>query len=125
LEFDSDDGGVGVNSLLPCIHPTPVDSSKKSSANTSDQSGESSADQEQDVGADELSTIGDEVGSSSPLVVDTTFSFECKVVSSNANSHWAVERVTILSSRIERTASMISALLFDVEVSVRGDGIRK
>eukprot|EP00956_Cyclotella_meneghiniana_P015801 scaffold24550_cov60-Cyclotella_meneghiniana.AAC.6 len=120
LEFDttSDDNGVGVNSLLNCIHPSPLD--VKDNVNSIDVS-------EQDVGADELSTIGDEDGSSSLCTVDTFFSFDCAAASSSesSNNMWTVERVTILKSEIERTGPRISALLFELGVHVRGNGIKK
>lgn len=110
---------MGVNSLLKFISPAPVDSQN---AVASSAKGGGEAD-EQDVGADELSTIGDEVGSSSSSTVDTAFSFECAV--SEKSNVWAVERLTILASQIERCHGAISALMFDVEVAVRGNGVRK
>lgn len=123
LEFDttSDDNGVGVNSLLNCIHPSPID--VKGDAKTIDDRDVS----EQDVGADELSTIGEEDGSSSLCgTSDTFFSFECAVASSEShNIMWTVERVTILRSETERIGPKVSALVFELGVHVRGNGIRK
>ena len=121
LEFHPDDNGVGANSLIGVIHPSPVDIT--TDREVIDQTGQNLT--ERDVAADELSTIGDEVGSSSPRMVDTSFSFECTVVSTELSKLWAVERVTILGSQIERNNSLINAIIFDVEVSLRGSGVQK
>ena len=91
----------------------------------------------------------------SPWCIETTCTFECAIASSNSNNNttnnentnnndhpdnsktrtWAVEGVTILQSNIERSSSSfssknpkscpISALLFDVEIAVRGNGVMK
>jgi hypothetical protein len=120
LEFDSANT-VGVNSLLKHIHPTPVDVASK------DVAGSKAGDQleSDDVGANELHTIGDEVGGSSSSTIDTSFSFECAVTSSEKSKACTVERVTILASQIQRTDGLIHAMLFDVEVAVRGNGVKK
>ena len=124
MEFHSDgnNGVVGAKSLIGIIHPTPVDITNDGGGAA--QTGDNGL-SERDVAADELSTIGDEVGGSSSLMVDTSFSFECAVVSSELSKLWAVERVTIIGSQIERSNSVINALLFDVEVALRGSGVRK
>ena len=126
LEFDTIDNGVGADSFLSCINPHPVEVLPYGGDTTS-QGGGRSAEQEADICADEASTNDDQVCSiSSQVIVDNSFSFECFIVSTGETTkQWVVEQVTILGSQIERTDSLISALLFDIEVVVRGNGVRK
>ncbi|KAL3787581.1 hypothetical protein HJC23_000069 [Cyclotella cryptica] len=139
LELPGDDDGLGMTSLLQCgcIQPSPVDIVEKAESATG-EAGESNSERpskgdDDDVGVNELLTIGEEIGgSTSPWVIDTSFSFECSVApSSNGRSKmWAVERVSILGSQMERRSntdvkSPVVALLFNVEVAVRGNGIVK
>ena len=137
-----------------CIAPAPVESEavKKallatlpsSSDNNNDddgkepaQSGSDEESKDDKAWRDELSTIGKEEGghkthfSSS---IDTAFTFECIATPSStddeSNGNWAVEGVTILNCAIQRTSeadpkSSIAALLFDVEIAVRGNGVIK
>lgn len=141
LDF-SDSVGKEADALLQCgcIEPAPVESDaiKKALAaassqanhnNDDDNGGENKEDGE--AWRDELSTIGTEVGGEMTQfasLIDTSFTFEC--IATNNKSDWAVEGITIISSTIQRTSdgdpkSSISALLFDVEIAVRGNGVIK
>ncbi|KAL7520126.1 hypothetical protein ACHAWX_004870 [Stephanocyclus meneghinianus] len=139
FELPGDDDGLGMTSLLQCgcIRPAPIDNVDEAES-AKGEAGESSAEispkgEEDDVGVDELRTIGDEVGgSTSPWVIETSFSFECSVAaSSNGKSKlWAVERVSVLGSQIERRCSNdarspVVALLFSVQVALCGNGLVK
>jgi hypothetical protein len=147
LDF-SDGGGADALIECGCIEPAPVESEavKKALAalsspdsNNHDDDGkeplQSGSDEESNDGEawrNELSTIGKEEGgdkkSHFSSFIDTTFTFECIATSSTGN--WAVEGVTILYCTIQRTSeddpkSSIAALLFDVEIAVRGNGVIK
>lgn len=141
LDF-SDSVGKEADALLQCgcIEPAPVESDavKKALAaasspaknNDDDDNGEENK-EDGEAWRGELSTIGTEVGGEMTQfasLIDTSFTFEC--IATNKKSDWDVEGVTILSSTVQRTSdgdpkSSISALLFDVEIAVRGNGVIK
>eukprot|EP00573_Skeletonema_grethae_P000012 CAMPEP_0201687786 /NCGR_PEP_ID=MMETSP0578-20130828/1689_1 /ASSEMBLY_ACC=CAM_ASM_000663 /TAXON_ID=267565 /ORGANISM="Skeletonema grethea, Strain CCMP 1804" /LENGTH=679 /DNA_ID=CAMNT_0048171961 /DNA_START=83 /DNA_END=2122 /DNA_ORIENTATION=- len=147
-QLDFSNGSSQADALLECgcIEPAPVESEavKKALAAVSDKGEEpaqSGKDEEREDGAawrDELSTIGKEEGGDNvkhfSSVVDTVFTFECTATSSAgnriSNCDWAVERVTIINCTIQRASegdpkSSVTALLFDIEVAVRGNGMTK
>eukprot|EP00574_Skeletonema_japonicum_P001934 CAMPEP_0201741160 /NCGR_PEP_ID=MMETSP0593-20130828/46673_1 /ASSEMBLY_ACC=CAM_ASM_000672 /TAXON_ID=267983 /ORGANISM="Skeletonema japonicum, Strain CCMP2506" /LENGTH=652 /DNA_ID=CAMNT_0048235489 /DNA_START=45 /DNA_END=2004 /DNA_ORIENTATION=- len=118
-QLDFSDGSGEADALLECgcIEPAPVESEavKKALAAVSDG--------KEEGGDNDFSSI-----------IDTSFTFECTANSSagnmNSNGDWAVERVTIINCTIQRASegapkSSITALLFDVEVAVRGNGMIK
>eukprot|EP00984_Skeletonema_dohrnii_P026668 scaffold16037_cov139-Skeletonema_dohrnii-CCMP3373.AAC.5 len=149
-QLDFSDGGGGADALLECgcIEPAPVESEavKISLAALSDndnndggeptQSGSDEESKDGEAWRDELSTIGKEEGVTHfSSFIDTAFTFECTATSSTSdnkysNSNWAVERVTIINCTIQRASeevpkSSITALLFDIEIAVRGNGVIK
>jgi hypothetical protein len=150
-QLDFSDGG-GADALLECgcIEPAPVESdavkkalvalSSSDDNNHGDEKGslQSRRDEESNDGEawrNELSTIGKEEDgdkkSHFSSFIDTTFTFECTASSSDkSNGNWAVEGVTIINCTIQRTSeddqkSSIAALLFDLEIAVRGNGVIK
>mmetsp|Transcript_31680 Transcript_31680/g.53631 ORF Transcript_31680/g.53631 Transcript_31680/m.53631 type:complete len:684 (-) Transcript_31680:43-2094(-) len=149
-QLDFSDGG-GADALLECgcIEPAPVESEAVKIAlaalsdNNNNEGGEpaqSGSDDEEskdgETWRDELSTIGKEEGVTHfSSFIDTAFTFECTATSSTSdnkysNSNWAVERVTIINCTIQRASeedpkSSITALLFDIEIAVRGNGVIK
>ena len=147
-QLDFSDGG-GADALLECgcIEPAPVESEAVKIAlaalsdNNNNEGGEpaqSGSDEESKDGEawrDELSTIGKEGVTHFSSFIDTAFTFECTATSSTSdnkysNSNWAVERVTIINCTIQRASeedpkSSITALLFDIEIAVRGNGVIK
>ena len=130
--------GVGLEALIECgcITPTPLEADGSpyitvSKDKTKDES--AAADDEED-NDDEDSDFN---ANNSSWYTDTTCTFDCTCVtppssSSKNNKSWALEGVTILHCEIERSNSSspnnnsnngITALLFDIEVAVRGNGV--
>lgn len=76
-----------------------------------------------------IATIPRDVSTTSEdeLFEDASFTFECKMSSFNSSraNSWALEGVSIVQSVVERTtgANKVSAIVFDVEVAVRGSGL--
>ena len=108
---DNSDGGL--QALIDCksIKPTPVEA---------DCSIEVVSNEEKDLTTDE---DGDK---DNDWYTDSTCTFECTCISSSQKAAWALEGVTILHSEIERSnTKIITALLFNIEIAVRGNGIIK
>jgi len=107
---DNSDGGLQALIDCNCIKPTPVeaDSSIEVSNEEKDDTTEEDGDKDND------------------WYTDTTCTFECTCISSSQKAAWALEGVTILHSEIERSnTKIITALLFNIEIAVRGNGIIK
>ena len=122
---DEVDGGLHNLLKCGCILPAPVESSSFVSV---------SPDEEVEVPSNSSPTKAEPT-------TDWTLSFECTssptpqvatttappLPSPTSSCCWAVEGVTILRCEIERmgnnSSSMISALLFDIEIAVCGNGV--
>ena len=129
--------GVGLEALIECgcITPTPLeaDGSPYITVSKDKTKDESAADDEEDNDDED----NDCNANNSAWYTDTTCTFDCTCVtppssSSKNNKSWALEGVTILHCEIERSNSSspnnnsnndITALLFDIEVAVRGNGV--
>ena len=138
---DKDEDSVGLEALIECgcIVPPPVESDGSTHTSSSNaikedelnDAKEENDDEDEEFMQNELSNIGKDMEESKKWYTDTTFAFECTCPSSSSTSKsdvaWALEGVTILHSEIERSdqkwKKKITALLFDVEVAVRGNGI--
>ena len=128
----NEDNSVGLEALIECgcIEPPPVESDG-STPNTegNESKDKKEEDDDEEFMKNELSNIGKDMEESKEWYTDTTFAFECTCPSSSTSKSdvaWALEGVTILHSQIERAdqkKKKIAALLFDVEVAVRGNGI--
>lgn len=131
--------GIGADALLECgcIEPVPVESDavKKTLEASSDNNTRGNGEEPAQNGSDEEGEVGAaEHSKHFSSFIDTAFTFECIATSStsdkNSNGKWAVERVTIINCTIQRASeddpkSSITALLFDIEIAVRGNGVIK
>ena len=144
---DGDDDG-GLNALLTCgcISPTPVESPSLSTLSLVETSanGKMMSDGQNGNESEQLLADDAEQNKSTKLrpSTDLILSFECTTFttpppssktqlspSSSSPFCWIVEGVTILRCEIERTvdstssSTSISALLFDIEIAVCGNGV--
>jgi len=106
--------GGGLQALIDCkcIQPTPQEAGGSSIEVESNEEKDKDNDKEDDKDND--------------WYTDSTCTFECTCISSSQKAAWALEGVTILHSEIERSnTKIITALLFNIEIAVRGNGIIK
>lgn len=104
-EGTSSDGGLQALIDCGCIQPSPVEANSSVELVSNEEKDKDDKDD---------------------WYTDTTCTFECTCISSSQIAEWSLEGVTILQSEIERSnTKIITALLFNIEVAVRGNGIIK